>query len=349
MRVSALLLLSTLAAPAAPEPSFLGTAYPLEATPSFPAGLYHWMNCLAGSSGGKTEDAHRGAFVANHGRPSDEDREQLEAFLAARLEHMRTTSGRDGSLEVPRSSALLGIFCAAPTLDAALARAKRELSSEGYAGLEGALRHFAPKYEAIWRNGEIPRAFLERVRRDPRRDRLAGVLERMARFYGVDLASAPPPAIALVPVPDGFGTHAQAVGRHLLLEIRPRDDLANQASVIVHENAHYLWTILPDERRSRLERAAREAGPAGELAWEAFHEALPTALGQGVADREFRPDRWSSRTPWYHDAEIDAYAKALYTLVRSALAAGKSLDEAFVQRAVARFPAEDAPSGVTPR
>lgn len=343
MRLPALLILSALAVPAAPEPGLLGTAYPLEARPSFPAGLYHWMNCLAGSSGGKTEDAHRGAFVEQHGNPSNEDRAQLEAFVAARLEHMRTTPGRDGTLSVPRSSALLGIFCAAPTLDAALAQAKRELSPEGYASLEGSLRHFAPKYEAIWRDGAIPRAFLERVRLDPRRERLAGLLERMVRFYGVDFASAPPPAIALVPVPDGFGTHAQAMGRHLLLEIRPRDDLAGQASVVVHENAHYLWTILPEEHRLRLERAAKEAGPSSERAWEAFHEALPTALGQGVADREFRPDRWSSRAPWYHDAAIDAYAKALYTLVQRALANGESLDETFVRRAVERYPA------VTPR
>lgn len=343
MRLSALLLLSTLAVQAPSEPGLLGAAYPLEAKPSFPAGLYHWMNCLAGSSGGKTEDAHRGAFVEHHGTPSSEDREQLEAFLAARLEHMRTTSGRDGALAVPRSSALLGIFCAAPTLDAALAQAKRELSPEGYASLEGALRHFTPKYQAIWRDGEVPRAFLARVRRDPGRKRLTDLLEGMVRFYGVDFASAPPPAIALVPVPEGFGTHAQAVGRHLLLEIRPRDDLAGQASVIVHENAHYLWTILPVERRRRLEEAAKEIGPSGERAWEAFHEALPTALGQGVADREFRPDRWSSRTPWYHDPAIDAYAKTLYTLVRRTLAEGKSLDEEFVRRAIERYPA------VTPR
>lgn len=343
MRLPALLVLSTLAVHAAPEPGLLGAAYPLEARPSFPAGLYHWVDSLAGSSAGKTKDAHRGEFLEHHGGPSSEDLDHLEAFQAARLEHMRTNPGRDGALPVPRSSALLGIFCAAPTLDAALARAKRELSPEGFASLAAALRHFGPKYEAIWRDGAIPRAFLDRVRRDPRRERLADLLERMGGFYGVDVASAPSPAIALVPVPDGFGTHAEAVGRHLLLEIRPGDDLAGQASVIVHENAHYLWTLLPEERRHRLEKEAKEAGPLGARAWEALSEALPTALGQGVADRQFRSDRWSSRAPWYHDAGIDAYAKALYTLVQRSLEEGKSLDEEFVRRAVERYPA------VTPR
>jgi len=353
VRLSALLVVSALAVQAAPDPGFLGTAYPLHAKPSFPAGLYHWIDSLAGSSVGKTKDAHRGEFLETHGRPSGEDLEHLDAFRAARLEHMRANPGRDGALPVPRSSALLGIFCAAPTLDAALAQAKRELSPEGFASLARALRHFGPKYESIWRDGEVPRVFLERARRDPRRERLADLLERMVRFYGVDIGSAPPPAIALVPVPDGFGTHAEAVGRHLLLEIRPRDDLAGQASVIVHENAHYLWTILPDERRQRLEKAAKDAGPPGERAWEALHEALPTALGQGVADREFRPDRWSSRAPWYHDADIDAYAKALFSLVARSLAEGKPFDEEFLRLAVARYPggtqpAEAAPH-VTPR
>ena len=65
---------------------------------------------------------------------------------------------------------------------------------------------------------------------------------------------------------------------------------------------------------------------------------MPTALGQGVADREFRPRSWSASSPWYHTEEIDAYAKKLYPLVRHSLENGGSFDEEFLEAALAKFP-----------
>lgn len=338
------------AAVAAPPPSaidadvrLLGAAYPLEARPSFPAGLYHWIDSLAGTSVGKTNDAHREDFLERNGRPTTEDIRYLNAFRVARAEHMRTNPGRDGPFEIPRSSALLGVFCASISVEQALERASGQLSPEAFQDLRAAIEHFRPRYEEVWQDAEVARRFLGRVRSDPRRERLSELLNRMVRFYGAEIAPEFPPAIALIPVREGYGTHAEAVGRHLLLEIRPNDDLAGQASVIVHENGHFLWTILPEQKRDRLESVAREASPHGARAWRALREALPTALGQGVADREFRPDRWSRRAPWYHEPEIDAYAKALYGLVHHTLAKGKTLDEEFVRAAVSRFPTDMAP------
>jgi hypothetical protein len=333
---------------------FLGGTYPVRAAPSFAGGLYHWVDSLAGSSVGKTKDAHREDFIEHHGRPSEEDIRNLNSFRAARLEHMRTHAGRDGPFSIPRSSALLGVFCSSESLDQALERAAEQLSPAALEDLKASVEYFRPRYEAIWRDGEIPHRFLRRVRDDPRRERLEDLLNRMARFYDVEIPESFHPQIALVPVRAGYGTHAEAVGRHLLLEIRPEDDLAGQASVIVHENAHFLWTVLPEERRDRLETIAREAAPRGGEAWRALREALPTALGQGVADRQFRPDRWSRRFPWYHEPVVDAYAKALYGLVHHSLAQGKRLDEEFIRAAVARYPSDIAPvrepaSEFTPR
>jgi hypothetical protein len=69
-----------------------------------------------------------------------------------------------------------------------------------------------------------------------------------------------------------------------------------------------------------------------------MNEALPTALGQGVADSMFRPRTWSVRNSWYHTAETDTYAKAIYSLVEDALASERAMDEAFVEKAIALFP-----------
>jgi hypothetical protein len=69
-----------------------------------------------------------------------------------------------------------------------------------------------------------------------------------------------------------------------------------------------------------------------------LNEALPTALGQGVADHAFRPNAWSTGAPWYHTPEVDRYAKSIYKLVNRAVATGAKFDEAFLREAVRLYP-----------
>ena len=75
-------------------------------------------------------------------------------------------------------------------------------------------------------------------------------------------------------------------------------------------------------------------------AWAVLSEAIPTALGQGVADRAFRRSTWSTAEPWYHTDDVDRYAKAIYPLVRDTLRAGGRLDAEFLERAWALRPGE---------
>lgn len=328
-----------LAAAAASAPASLkdplGPLYPIDAEAAYPAALFHWLDSLAQTSVGKTMPAHREDYVRRFGRATPDDAAAIERFWAARLAHAVRTGSR---------AELLGIFCAAPTLEAGVETAGRDLDPERRADLAAALAHFRPKFDEVWAGGAVPRRFLGSLARDPSTARLADLLGRAARLFGVDGAAlSPKPRLVLVPVPDGWGTHAQAIRRQLLLEIRPHDRLADQASVIVHENAHFLWESMPPERRAALERVAREAAPHGAEAWEVLHEALPTALGQGVADRAFRPRSWTPRASWYHTEAVDAYAKALYPLVQQALDLGSRIDAEFVRFAIARYP------GATPR
>lgn len=323
----------------ADDASLLGSRYPIEAEASFPAGLFHWVDSLAGTSAGKTIPGHRQDFQSRFGGLTLDDRKQLAAFVEARADHVRRL--RDGRVEapgVPFVSALLGVFCAAPTVEEALKHARPELSPEAYDALRGSLAHFRPKYEIVWNGGEVPKAFLARARSDPARPKVALLLERIARFYGVDPRSPPSSRLSVVPVPNGWGTHAEAVGRQLLLEIRAGEGLADEACVVVHENAHFLFERIPKERRERLAASLRARGPDGERAWTLLHEALPTALGQGLADQQFRPAAWSTDSSWYHAADVDTYAKALYPLVNYALAHGALFDEAFLDGALARLP-----------
>lgn len=326
LAASLLLVVTALASPArASEGDFLGPAYPLDVDVSYTAGLFQWVDSLANTSIGKTIPAHKREFVRRWGRPTAQDNELLLEFRHARFAHAAATHD---------PSTLLGIFCAAPSVDAAIAAARKNLTDDETADLRAALSGLAPKFDEIWDGGAVPRAFVERVAKDPQRAELAAFLAKVAAFFGVDPNALPRPRLVLVPVPDGWGTHAQAVGRLLLLEIRPGDGLAQEAAVIVHENAHFLLEAIPEARRAALAAEAKSLHGSGETAWKTLQEALPTTLGQGMADRMFRPIEWSRRDPWYHTPEVDGYAKALHATVNHVLARGGRFDEDFVLQAV---------------
>ena len=184
----------------------------------------------------------------------------------------------------------------------------------------------------------MPLRFLARFRNDPKRDELEGLLVAISNLFETDLSALPRPAVVLAPVPSGYGTHATAVGPYLLIEVRPPDRLAQQASFIAHENSHFLFLNMEPERLARIEAVVRSHGSRGRSAWKMLHEALPTALGQGVADRRFRPHSWSKNTRWYHTTETDTYAKAIYPLVEEALTTGRPMGEAFIENAIALYP-----------
>ena len=91
------------------------------------------------------------------------------------------------------SSSLATEWLKGKTVDQALATLRPELPEEACEGLAGALAHFRPRYEIVWNDGAVPKAFLERARRDPSRPQLTALLIQIVHFFGVDPLSVPPP------------------------------------------------------------------------------------------------------------------------------------------------------------
>ncbi|HEX5042159.1 MAG TPA: hypothetical protein VFV75_04585 [Candidatus Polarisedimenticolaceae bacterium] len=298
---------------------------------SFDAALFHWLESLSGATLGKTVPGHRQEYTRLFGPFDANDRARLEDFARVRVAHAQVPAPPQAfrGMNAMRERLLDG--------DEAdpMAELAKELPPEDMAALRRSLAWFAPKYARVWREGAVPRAFLQAARMDPELPRLDAMLVRLARFYGVPPDGGPRPRLLLVPVPGGWGTHAYALRRTLLLEIRKGDRLADQAAVIVHENAHFLFARIPRERQEKLKAAATPE------VWALLHEALPTALGQGVADRAFSA-HWSTGRRWYHTPDVDRYAKELLPLVDRALAENGVLDEAFLAGAAAA-------SNLTPR
>ena len=123
----------------------------------------------------------------------------------------------------------------------------------------------------------------------------------------------------------------------MLIELRPYDRLQDVASVIVHENAHFLDNRQPRSRvRQLVQKTIKDEQDAA--AYRVLREALPTALGQGVADRLFRPKTWRRNQPWYHRDDVDRYAKRIYRDVNRAMQdRSRRLDENFLRRLLDRY------------
>ncbi len=343
----ALALSLSLAAPAADAPSapaepvvserelLLGAPYQLEVSVAFHKGLLHWLDSLAtltgsGFTAGKTIEAHRREYERILGLPKPVDQRMLTRFREGRLAYAPGVgeAGRDG---------LTLAFLEAADLGEALDRASAMLAPEAGKDLADAMRHFEPLYRRIWRNGMVPDSFVARARGDARRADLASFLAGVARFSGAAPDPASLPQLVLVPVPSGSGTHAQAIGRFLLVEIRPGESLKDEVAPIVHENVHFLFYNMPPARLEALRRATFAVEPWGAEAWGMLAEALPTAIGQGLADRAYGDQSWSLDQPWYHDPAIDGYAKRIFPLVEGALAEGRPLDEALIAQLVAVY------------
>lgn len=324
----------------------LGDTYPLEVDVSFHAALFHWLDSLAGLDGpgmtaGKTRTAHREQFVRQFGPPDSKDQLLLQSFAELRLRDV--TNRPDDRL------ALAQAFFETPDLDAALLQAESLLGAEDAETLADVLAHFGERYLGVWQSGEVVQRFLDKTRGSSVRPHLARFLRGVASFYGVEPDQPFPPRLVLVPVISGYGTHAQALGRTLLIEIRPYEKLRDEVAPIVHENVHFLYHRIGAERAARLQAVAAETGPHGEQAWLLMLEALPTAIAQGVAWRRWGPPEWSLDRRWYHIDEVDEYAKRLYPLVNKTLDDGGRFDDAFVRRAVALYPGASAAAPVNRR
>jgi len=334
---------------AAPAPPDVRGEYPFETVLSFEAGLFHWVDSLAGTSGGKTIPAYQRQFSARFGRLTPEDRTLIVVFREIREKHASDAAPAADPKGARRGyAAMLGIFLEGGTQQECLARLEPELGAEACSRLQLVLQGFRSRYETLWKEARHMPQFAAEMDRARTRAPIESFLAELARFFGVSAVDPPRPRLVIVPVPGGGGTHAQAVDETLLLEIRPGDTPQSQISVIAHENSHFLFNRIPPDRMQALEQAATSAGPAGPEFWRLLHEALPTALGQGIASARYDPSEFQLGGAWYHLGGVDRTAKTIYPVVRDALDAGRPLDATLVRAMYTAGHRSDPPRAAVP-
>lgn len=338
--VAALLLAACAArgaAPAAPSARAPAASLPeFEVKISRFANLVHFVDNLAGTSQGKTIRAYRRYWADRVGFPDGRDRELLGTWTALRYKNVprrpATILNERGCLPWSepdpgwRHRFLVRSYDA-ESIDAFVDSMEGDLEPEEMSRLREVLEAFEPPFDEIWKEMTFLPRFKESFEAYLRDSGLRPFLGEMARFFGVDPSAFPPGRIHLMALPADSGTHAQANGRDLLMEIRPNDTPIEQIQVISHETAHYLWHLVAPDRNDALARQAHEASPRGAVIWRRLRESLPTALGQGLAEARLAPQRFGLQHRWYHIDAEDRFAKAIYPVVERAFREGRRIDD----------------------
>jgi len=307
---------------------------------SYTINLVHWVDNLAGSSGGKTIAVYRRYWEERFGPMNDADRAALEAFARIRNMSMPEEGGLENEagclpIEAERLSwhqRFLVEAMEAPSVDALLASLSDRLAPDERRRLGSSLERFRPRFDRVWGDMGHVRRFDKRFQRFLAQGDLLRFLDRLAGFFGVDPAAMPPMKISFVALPSDGATHAEADGDHLLIEIRPSDLPADQIQVVAHEASHFLMRRMGPDAIDALARQAYAEGEAGAIAWRYMWEGIPTALGQGLAEATLSPGGFSSSNRWYHIRSIDFLAKAIYEGLAASVRAGETIADGTITR-----------------
>lgn len=192
-------------------------------------------------------------------------------------------------------------------------------------------------------------ALIERLERLAREADLDGFVARAARFYGVERRLPPTLFVDLLWTPSRDpGLVATQVGSHMVIPVPrgwgERDEEAGALlSTVVHELGHAFVGLLPADARAAVASALVDReGVLNAGRPNVFDEALQTALGTLVFERDrlprtfdpgaslYEPDRGET----YPDA-IDALARALEAPLRAHLDTPGGFTRGFLDDGVA--------------
>ncbi|HOX43777.1 MAG TPA: hypothetical protein PK668_09265 [Myxococcota bacterium] len=209
-----------------------------------------------------------------------------------------------------------------------------------HARLFATYRALYPIYlEALWEphRGELA-TFQARLEARARQADLAGILGAARELIGAEWPPGVPFEVRLYPIPgrQGHSISMSSANLETLGVLTDKEDVDGILGILVHEACHSLWDAQPLERQRELDaRFAANPSPYARYAYRLLNEGLAAAVGNG--ETYARLTGRLDEDPWYNEATIEGYARALYPLVHDYLTRGRRLDAAFVDQAVARF------------
>lgn len=161
---------------------------------------------------------------------------------------------------------------------------------------------------------------------------------RFKTFYGSTWPDNMPFTVAIYPIPAATGNviatpHNNSLTLAVLTE---QHDHENRMGVIMHEICHVLYEQQPLALQWKLDSAfAEDTSLVAQYAYTYLDEALATACGNGwmVEHLAGKPNKDN----WYNDEYINAYAHALYPMVKGYVENFRTIDKRFIASAISIF------------
>ena len=192
------------------------------------------------------------------------------------------------------------------------------------------LLHFAPMLDSL-RRAEAPRIAAFRQRLEAERERLAPVVQELARFTGT--RTPPRIPVFLVANPEENSGGGEGNGGRLVIEVPSPDPMG----FLLHESLHTFIAPHAEE----IKAAADSAG----LGFDMLNEGIVYAFAPGITDDPQQTDllaeqaaRFLVRGSTPSDPYVQSYAMAIAIrpVLRASLARGDSF-ETFLPKAIARW------------
>lgn len=199
------------------------------------------------------------------------------------------------------------------------------------------MRHFQPAYETLIYDVQAPSMlrFQDKLRFAILKNKINSYLPKIATFYDADWTDSIDFTATLYPVPlSDKLTIGLALANFQSISIpRQTPDINGTISVIVHELCHTIYDSQNRDTQKELESLFfKNKAANAKDAYYLLDEALASAIGNAYIMKKMTGTLPTGA--WYEEADIDAFAKALYKGVEIYLDQNKKIDADFVERAI---------------
>lgn len=210
------------------------------------------------------------------------------------------------------------------------------------------LRSTLPFYmKYIWEPTQTQRTKMETAL-FPYTPQIETLFSKVNIFLGSGWSKTTPFKIMLYPIPlKSGGTTAIPKGNNLICSyLSERDKEAEDIiGIAIHEMNHILFDAQPLSLQENIDTwFTTSTNPYAPLAYDFFDEGLATAVGNGWAYEQLHGEVDAGE--WYNFEYINGFGKKLYPLVKKYMDTQKTIDKAFIDRAIVLF-GEAFPKAIT--
>jgi hypothetical protein len=281
------------------------------------------------------------AYVRRHVPTADSARfyKAVNSFMQIELDNSFTWTEYPTLRQKPKSLAAIinnaAIQC--NSIEEFLNRTTGLLPNEQWQQLRNAMQTAAPVYEKMM-SGYAAAMNNQLAALETYAEEADNIFYQLKKFYGSSWGDDIPFTVGLFGIPGAKGnTNAAPYSNSLALGVLTEEtNHKERMGVAIHEICHVLYEEQPLKLQRRLDSVfAANKSAYARYAYGYLDEALATACGNGWAYAQLAGSL--DTAAWYDDDYINRFAKALYSEVKRYIKAGKTLDKAFVNKAVLTF------------